>query len=74
VTSRPRFAGAAMTIGSPDSAMARTAACPTTTGVVCAVTPAPAWMRATLRRWLFSTRESTVPDAPARAVRPERCR
>jgi hypothetical protein len=66
--------GITTTIGTPDSATARTAWWPTTTGVVSALTPAAVNMRATLRRWLFSTRESTVPLAPARAVRPERCR
>ena len=44
------------------------------TATVVAVTAAASSIRATSRDCAASTKETTVPLAPARAVRPERCR
>src|SRR5579884_1428532 len=68
-----RFSGLTRT-GAPDMAITRTAGWPELTVVRMGATAAAAWIRATSLAWCVSTNEMTVPVAPARAVRPERCR
>ena len=61
-------------IGVPEVAISRTAWSPGWTWCRVAVTPAASCIRAISLTWAGSAKASTVPVAPARAVRPERCR
>lgn len=61
-------------IGSPDSAISRTASCPAYTATVVALMSALRCNWIMVRDWAGSANATTVPVAPARAVRPERCR
>ena len=60
--------------GVPDAAICRTTWCPAATSSLAAVTPAASCSRRSSRSWPRSTSAMTMPEAPARAVRPERCR
>lgn len=70
--------GAATTTGTPEGSWAPVMRCsslsPARTGVIRGVIPAAAISRLTSRRCPGVTRVTTLPDSPARAVRPPRCR
>jgi hypothetical protein len=75
---RPPEAGAGMMTGMPEGGrapvMRLSSASPDRTRAECGVMSAVAIIRSISRRCLGSTRVTTVPDSPARAVRPPRCR
>ncbi len=70
--------GAVMVTGIPEGAWAPvirlSASSPERTWVVCGTMPAAAMRRVMSRRWWGVTRVTTLPDSPARAVRPPRWR
>jgi hypothetical protein len=61
-------------IGVPEVAICRTTWCPAATSWRSAVIPAALCIRSSSRTCPCSARATTRPEAPARAVRPERCR